>query len=45
MDSYEFGWDKLVNQLVESSTDTQRVHETLESFLPSSTCGACCSRD
>eukprot|EP00614_Pseudopedinella_elastica_P009286 CAMPEP_0172594524 /NCGR_PEP_ID=MMETSP1068-20121228/13943_1 /TAXON_ID=35684 /ORGANISM="Pseudopedinella elastica, Strain CCMP716" /LENGTH=1018 /DNA_ID=CAMNT_0013392609 /DNA_START=35 /DNA_END=3091 /DNA_ORIENTATION=+ len=30
----EYGWGTIVNQLIESSTDTQRVHETLESFLP-----------
>lgn len=36
-ETFEYGWDKVVNQLIESSTDTQRVHETLMNFLPPST--------
>jgi len=29
-----YGWGTIINQLIESATDTVRVHETLENFLP-----------
>lgn len=29
-----YGWGTIINQLIESATDTVRVHETLDSFLP-----------
>ena len=33
---FEFGWDTVVNALVEAATETERTHEALSSFLPPS---------
>ena len=29
-----YGWGTILNQLIESATDAQRVHDTLANFLP-----------
>ncbi len=34
VDASAYGWGTIVQQLIDASTDTQRVHETLTTFLP-----------